>query len=137
MDSDKVNFSNTNLLISALFTGKNETGGDFLATYLCSAFAQLAQLALLALAFVALIRRAGGFGKESGSGLGLAIALISVAALYLALTCTAIHFGCVLTGAYQYIDVTIAAAPAAAFITSAFALAGAITHKVLLKKSNQ
>lgn len=131
----KVNFSNTNLLISALFTGKSEMDGTFLATYFCSAFAQLAQLALLALAFVALIRRAGGYGKESGSGLGLAIALFSVAALYLVLTCTAVHFGCLLTDGYMYIDVTIAAAPAAALIASAFVLAGAITHKLLLKKA--
>lgn len=136
-----LSFFNINGMISSAFSpdGTGAMPENFDATYICSVLAQCAQIAVLVLAFVVLIKRIGGFNAEKKSRLGLSIALFCVAVVYLILTCLAIHFGTELMSVYGTgaPELTIAAAPIVAFIASAFALADSITHRVLLHKLNK
>lgn len=133
-----LSFCNSNMLISYLYPNPDglntETLTNFITTYVTSALAQGVQIALLVLAFILLIKRVSGVGNNAKSCLGLSIAMIVLAVVYLALTCVAIHFATELIGDDE-VKIAIAAGPIVALIASAFALADAITHEVLLGKT--
>lgn len=134
----ELNFFNSNTLISGIFTDNNikAVPENFIETFVVSLLAQIAQIALLVLAFILLIKRTGGFENDSKSCLGISIATFALAIAYLVLSCVAIHFGNeLLVRKYSDAEISIAAAPIVALVASAFAFAGAITHKVLLKKT--
>lgn len=134
-------FLNANLIISSAFSpdGTGVMPENFDATYICSVLAQCAQIAVLVLAFVVLVKRIGGFNAEKKSRLGPSVALFSVAAVYLILTCLVIYFGTELLSASGSgaPELSIAAAPIVAFIASTFAITDSITHKALLSKTKE
>lgn len=136
-----LSFFNTNGLISSAFSpdGTGAMPENFDATYICSVLAQCAQIAVLVLAFVVLVKRIGGFNAEEKSRLGLSIALFCVAVVYLILTCLVIHFGTELLSAFGSgaPELSIAAASIVALIAAAFSLADSVTHKALLSKTKE
>lgn len=137
-----LNFSTLNITFANAFPEPDKLSNametNFTVTYVASALAQGVQIALLVLAFVLLIKRAAGLGGDSKSCLGVSIATIALAAVQLALTITAIVCGnALIASETTTAELKIEAAVIVAFIASGFALADAITHKVLLSKTAQ
>lgn len=131
-----VNFYRLNTAYSIKFNASNPLPADFVASYTLSIFAEIVQIALIVLTFIALMKLVINFSENrTAFPLKTSIALAIVAAVYLTLSVINVEFANNLTGSVNLTELRLAAAPVMPFVFSVFLLAISITHKALAKKS--
>ncbi len=131
-----LSFFRINEQLSFLFDGSTPVTADYVASFVLGILAVAAQLATVVLTIAALIRRIGNYTEKRTDTLGLAIALVSVCAVNIVFSATAVELAnrVVSERSTAATELGFAVAPVIAFVFSVFHLAVAITHKALFKK---
>lgn len=133
-----------NAMLSTIYDESAYTAG-FAGLYIVNILSQLAQLTVLILGAVLLIKRIALFGERQDSLFAISVAFVSVATVSLILTCVGMKLsGDYLNGLYLQnlpdgassgTKIVLTASSVLAFLASLLQLAASIVHKVLCENT--